>query len=83
MWNDQNLTLEFRKLRDKLDETIWLKHQFEDIRNAALLITSTEWTDEAREYCIAVADNAIPAIKSLDDKIKTLKLEIKALEVPF
>ena len=89
MWDDDDnkifdylgkVTPEFRKLYDKLDETIWLKRQLEEIRNAALLTTSTEWTDEARLYVEGVADNAVPAIKSLDDKIKILKLKIKALE---
>ena len=79
MWDDQNLTPELRELRDKSCETIWLKRQIEDIRTAALILTSTEWTPEARLYVKGVADNAVPAIKSLDDKIKILNLKIKAL----
>ena len=87
MWDDDELkrfeyesTPEESKLYHDKWETIDLKRQLESLRNAALLITSTAWTDEAREYCIAVADNAAPAIKSLDDKIKILNLKIKALE---
>ena len=80
MCDDQNLTPELRELRDKSCETIWLKRRLEDIRTAALLTTSTEWTDEAREHMCAIADHAADAIKSLDDKIKILNLKIKALE---
>ena len=89
MWNDddnkifeylEKMTPELHELRDKSYETIWLKRQFEDIRIAALLTTSTEWTDEAREHMCTIADHADDAIKSLDDKIKILNLKIKALE---
>ncbi|MBR3747053.1 MAG: hypothetical protein IKN27_08860 [Selenomonadaceae bacterium] len=80
MWDNQNLTPELRELRDKLDEIIWLKRQFEDIRTAALLTTSTEWTGESLEHMRAIIDHAADAIKNLDDKIKILNLKIKALE---
>lgn len=89
MWSDDELkrfeylekiTPEERELYRKRMYTGFLKRQLESLRTAALLVTSTEWTDEAHEYCLAVVDNAAPAIKSLDDQIKILTLKIKALE---
>lgn len=89
MWSDDELkcleyiekmTPEEHELRKKSLETKFLKQDIERIKLAALLLTSTEWTDEAREHIIAAAGNAADAIKSLDDKLKILELKIKTLE---
>lgn len=87
MWSEDELkrfeyelTPEKRELYRKRMYTGFLKRQLESLRTAASLVTSTEWTDEAREYCLGVVDNAVPAIKSLDDQLKILELKIKALE---
>lgn len=68
------------KLRDRICGVSILKTRIENMRTAALITTATEWTPEAREYIKAVADNAAPAIKSLEDKLEILRLEFKTLE---
>ena len=74
------MTPEKCELRDKICEVSILKTRIEDMRTAALITTSTAWTDEAREFMKAVADNAVPAIKSLEEQLKILQLKFKALE---
>ena len=74
------MTPEKCELCDKICEIAILKSRLEDMRTAALITTSNFWTDEAREYMKAVADNAVPAIKSLEDQQEILMLKFKALE---
>lgn len=78
MWS--KMTPEKCELRDKICEVSILKSRIEDMRTAALITTSNVWTDEAREYMKAVADNAVPVIKNLGDQLKILELKFKALE---
>lgn len=89
MWDDTDLkcfeyaekmTPEMRELYDKHFETSFLKRRIEDFRTAAQITTSTEWTEEARQYILSIADNAAPAIKSLDNQLKIIELKIKAVE---
>ena len=89
MWNDDDnkifehvgkVTPELSELHRQCWDTKFLRDDIERIRTAALLTTSTEWTEEARQYVESIADNALPAIKSLDDQLKILDLKIKALE---
>ena len=89
MWNDDDnkifehvgkVTPELSELYRQHWGTQFLKHDIENFRAAALILTSTEWTEEARQYVESIADNALPAIKSLDDQLKILDLKIKALE---
>ena len=89
MWDDtdnkifeylEKITPELDELYKKLWDTKFLKRDIEDFRAAALILKSTAWTEEARQYVESIADNALPAIKSLDDQLKILELKIKALE---
>lgn len=89
MWDDVDLkcfewaektTPELQELYNKLWDTKFLKRKLEDFRTAALITTSNNWTEEARQYVCGIADGAAPAIKSLDDQIKVIELKIKAVE---
>ena len=89
MWDDTDLkcfeyaekmTPEMHELYHRQLKTQMLKRRLEDFRTAALITTSTEWTDEARQYVESIADGAAPAIKSLDNQLKIIELKIKALE---
>ena len=89
MWSDddikrfeylEKMTPEEHELRKKSLETKFLKFRLKSLQTEVLAIKSTAWTDEARKFCLAIADHAADAIKSLDDQIKILELKIKALE---
>lgn len=75
MWSTEK-----SRLRDRICETGFLKGNLEDIRTAALITTSSEFTPEALEYVRNVAETAAPAIKSLEDKLNRLHTEFQALE---
>lgn len=89
MWDDDDnkifehvgkVTPELSELYRQHWGTKFLRDDIQRFRTAALTLKSTEWTEEARQYVESIADNALPAIKSLDDQLKILDLKIKALE---